>query len=66
MRSIFLAIAALVATTQAVSIQILRNSKVAEFARAQSTKKQADSSIRLFAQQHITDFHIPKGELTEE
>jgi hypothetical protein len=65
MRSILIAFAALIATTQAVSLQILRKNHVREFARAQSTKRQIESQNKLFAQQNY-DFKMPKGELTKE
>ena len=65
MRSIFIAFAALVATTQAVSLQILRKPHVTGFARAQATKRQIESKTKLFAQQSF-DLIIPKGELTQE
>ena len=64
MRSIFIAFAALIAATQAVSLQNLRKSHVREFARAQSAKRQIESSTKLFAQQSF-DLKIPKGELTQ-
>lgn len=64
MRSLFIAIAALLAaTTQAVSIQILRKNHVREFARAQTTMKKVGTH-KLFAQQF--NFRLPKGELTHE
>ena len=65
MRSIFIAFAALIATTQAVSLQILRKTHVREFARAQSTKREIESKTKLFAQQSF-GVKIPKGELTKE
>ena len=64
MRSILIAFAALIATTQAVSLQILRKTHVREFARAQSTKREIESKTKLFAQNF--GVKIPKGELTKE
>ena len=63
MRSVFLALAALlVVTTNAVSLQILKKNHVKSFAQAQATKREMENKPRLFAQQ--TFYRLPKGELT--
>ena len=69
MRSILIALAALVAVTQAVSIQVLRKTppprRLRDLGRAQATKREIESHTKLFAQQDF-GFRIPKGELTQE
>ena len=65
MRSIFIAFAALIVATQAVSLQILRKNHLKEIARAQSSKGEVQTFGKLFGQQSI-GYKIPKGELTEE
>ena len=63
MRSVFLALAALlVVTTNAVSLQILKKNHVKSFAQAQATKREMENKPRLFAQQAF--YRLPKGELT--
>ena len=62
MRSILLALAAIMATTQAVSIQVLRKNNFV--ARAQSSEE-VQTFGKLFGQQSY-GYQIPKGKLTKE